>query len=123
MRLLLDMNVSPRHVGALEARGFDAVHWSTVGAPDAQDEALAAYARAEDRIVVTHDLDFGALLAMTASGGPSVLQVRLADVLAVEWLARVEAVLRAHEDALQAGALVIVDELRARVRLLPLSTS
>ncbi len=121
MKLLLDMNVPVRHVEPLAAAGFDVVHWVTVGDPRASDATIAAWARADRRVVVTHDLDFGALLSMSSSDGPSVIQVRIADVLADAWLARVESVLIAHRDALEAGALVIVDEQRARVRLLPLA--
>lgn len=40
-----------------------------------------AWARANDRIVFTHDLDFGRLLALAGRVGPSVMQVRTQDVL------------------------------------------
>ena len=78
------------------------------------------YARQNERIVLTHDLDFGTLLAVTNGNGPSVLQVRTNDVLP-EGAGAV--VLRALTDfvaELSAGALIVVDETRARVRILPL---
>ncbi|MDR1489081.1 MAG: DUF5615 family PIN-like protein [Desulfovibrio sp.] len=65
MKLLLDMNLSPRWVAWLAGEGIEAVHWSTLGAPDAPDETIMAVARAEGYIVLTHDLDFSAILAAT----------------------------------------------------------
>ncbi len=38
------------------------------------------YARANDYIVLTHDLDFGTILAATRGTGPSVVQIRNQDV-------------------------------------------
>ena len=61
MRLLVDMNLSPRWVGVLAGAGIEAVHWSTLGANNASDSEIMAYARANDSIVLTHDLDFGAI--------------------------------------------------------------
>ena len=42
MRLLIDMNLSPRWVGLLERAAIDAVHWSTVGAHNAPDKQIMA---------------------------------------------------------------------------------
>jgi predicted nuclease of predicted toxin-antitoxin system len=51
MRLLVDMNLSPRWVPMLEAAGLEAQHWSTVGAYDAPDRVLMTYAADHDCIV------------------------------------------------------------------------
>lgn len=66
MKLLVDMNLSPRWVGLLTGAGFEALHWSAVGAMNAPDTEIMAYARANDYVVLTHDLDFSAILARTA---------------------------------------------------------
>jgi predicted nuclease of predicted toxin-antitoxin system len=71
-------------------------------------------------VVFTHDLDFGAILALTHSDGPSVLQVRGQEVLPEDISPLVIAALRQHEPALAAGAIVVVDKRKARVRVLPL---
>jgi len=74
-------------------------------------------------VVFTHDLDFGALLALTRASGPSVIQVRAQDVLP-EYLEKlVVSTLRMYESQLEQGALVTVDEARGRVRMLPISQS
>jgi predicted nuclease of predicted toxin-antitoxin system len=63
MHLLLDMNLSPTLCSHFAAAGHEVIHWSSVGDLRAQDAAILSYARDHDMIVVTHDLDFGALLA------------------------------------------------------------
>lgn len=60
--------------------GVEAVHWSTVGAKNATDAQIMAYALADDFVVLTHDLDFGAILAATQGDKPSVVQIRSENV-------------------------------------------
>ena len=76
MKLLVDMNLSPAWVRYLAAAGHEAEHWATVGAADASDTTLMAYARERDSVVLTQDLDFGAILAATGGRKPSVVQIR-----------------------------------------------
>jgi predicted nuclease of predicted toxin-antitoxin system len=59
------MKLSPHWLDRLTAAGLSAVHWSTVGRVDAPDTEIMAYAATHDYIVMTHDLDFGAVLAST----------------------------------------------------------
>ncbi len=76
MRLLIDMNPSPRWVNALTGAGFEAVHWSALGPANSPDSEIMAYARVNGYVVLTHDLDFGAILAATHGDKPSVVQIR-----------------------------------------------
>jgi predicted nuclease of predicted toxin-antitoxin system len=73
---MIDMNLTPEWVPFLGQEGWDAVHWSTIGDPQATDATIMARALTEKRVVFTHDLDFGTLLALTHASGPSVPQVR-----------------------------------------------
>jgi predicted nuclease of predicted toxin-antitoxin system len=78
-----------------------------------------AWARAENRVVFTHDLNFGTALALTHAAGPSVIQVRGQRVLPEHLAPLVFAVLERYESELSAGALVVVvEEARSRVRVL-----
>lgn len=119
MRLLVDMNLSPAWVPFLEAAGFEAVHWSSVGAPNAPDQIIADWARRHQHILFTHDLDFGAILAVTNALGPSVIQIRTQDVLPTSLGDTLVKVLRTCQSDLETGALVTVDKSRSRVRILP----
>jgi predicted nuclease of predicted toxin-antitoxin system len=120
MKLLVDMNLSPEWVSVLKAAGHDAVHWSTVGDIRAADTQLMAWARHEGRTVFTHDLDFGAILALTRGTGPSVIQVRTQDVTPSAIGDIVLIALRQFRSELERGALLVVEESRHRVRILPL---
>lgn len=120
MKVLVDMNLSPDGVPALQNAGFDAVHWSSVGDFRALDAVIMKWAREGGWIVFTHDLDFGTLLAHSRAGKPSVLQVRTQDVSPAALSRQVVTTLRQFESALTEGAIVVLDEHRARVRILPL---
>ena len=120
VQLVVDMNLPIEWVAELARHGWSAVHWSTVGDPRADDSVIMAWALANRYVVFTHDLDFGTLLALTHAAGPSVLQVRSQDVLPEDIGPVVIAALRQHDAALAAGALVVVDTKKSRVRVLPL---
>ena len=80
MKLLLDMNLSPRWITTLTEAGFEAQHWSAHGHGNAPDIAIMAFAKAHDYVVITHDLDFRAILAATGGDKPSVDQIRADDL-------------------------------------------
>lgn len=120
MKLLIDMNLSPRWAGVLADAGFEATHWSVLGAGDAPDKAIMNFAKARDYVVLTHDLDFGAILAATHGDKPSVVQVRSEDVSPEGIGKPLIAALRQLARELEEGALVTVDPKRTRLRILPL---
>ena len=120
LKLLVDMNLSPDWVSALRKHGWRAEHWSAVGDPTAPDREIMDWAAAHQYVVFTHDLDFGTMLALSHESGPSVLQVRTEDTLPDHLEGSVVAALSQHEADLSAGALVVVDESRSRVRVLPI---
>ena len=120
VQLVIDMNLSVEWVAELASHGWSAVHWSTVADPSAEDSVIMAWAKAHGYAVFTHDLDFGAMLALTHASGPSVLQVRGQNVLPEDIGPVAIATLRQHDAALAAGALAVVDVKRSRVRVLPL---
>jgi predicted nuclease of predicted toxin-antitoxin system len=114
------MNLAPEWVPYLQERGFEAVHWSTLGAYTAPDREIMQWARDNACVVFTHDLDFGILLALSRADGPSVIQVRAQDVSPAHLGPLLVAALRAHGEALERGALLNVDEAKSRVRILPI---
>ena len=79
------------------------------------------WARANDHIVFTHDLDFGAMLALTQAAGPSVIQIRTQDVTPGHLEPALIHVIENNHSALEAGCLIVIEEVRARVRILPLT--
>ncbi len=121
MRFLVDMNLSPAWISFLVDAGFDAIHWSNVGPNDATDGEVMRFAAQNGRIVLTCDLDFGAILASAGGTQPSVVQLR-GDLLTPAAIGRavLSAVKQAEAD-LHRGALLSVDVARSRLRILPLS--
>jgi predicted nuclease of predicted toxin-antitoxin system len=120
MKLLIDMNLSPRWVETFSTAGIADVHRSNLGAINAPDSEIMAYASKNKYVVVTHDLDFGAILAATQGEKPSVVPIRADDVSPAAIGTQVIAALRQMATELENGALLIVDPSRTRLRVLPL---
>ena len=120
MKLLVDMNLSPARIGFLAAAEIEAAHWSSLGPANAPDSAIFAFAAQHGWAVLTHDLDFSAILAASSSDKPSVVQIRAADLNIDAIGPIVLAALRQMEAELTAGALLTIDPKRTRARLLPL---
>ncbi|MCL2423730.1 MAG: DUF5615 family PIN-like protein [Micrococcales bacterium] len=120
MKIIIDMNLSPRWVAYLVEAGIDATHWSDIGAHDAADADIMAFARDDGAVVLTHDLDFGAILAATQGERPSVVQIRAQDVSLESIGSHVVTALRQAAQELDDGALLTIDPNRARLTLLPL---
>lgn len=120
MKLLIDMNLSPDWVNSLVQADFEAVHWSKLGDVKASDQQIMAFAKSNDYVVLTHDLDFSSILAATGGEKPSVVQIRADDTNPATIGKVVVTALRQMASELDAGALLTVDPKRARLRLLPL---
>jgi predicted nuclease of predicted toxin-antitoxin system len=123
IKVLIDMNLSPLWKGVFERNGITALHWCDIGEKTATDQALMAWASEHGYIVFTHDLDFGAILAATQAAGPSVLQIRVQDILPQSHETFLIEILRQYEPTLLSGALIVVDKLKQRVRILPINRS
>jgi len=113
------MNLSPEWSCVLARHGFQAVHWSQIGDPTATDEEILAWARSNNHIILTHDLDFGSIIAAANTQYPSVLQIRTLDVNPYHIGDYIAAVLARFKTELQEGALITVDKSRSRARILP----
>ena len=120
MKIIIDMNLSPQWVPILKSAGHEAIHWSEIDMPNAPDREIMEWARTNNHVVFTHDLDFGAILAATDANSPSVLQIRTQDVSPKTLSAVVLSSLIQFEEGINEGALVTVNEKQARVRILPL---
>ena len=120
MKLLVDMNLSPCFVAALNDSGFSALHWSEVGAFDVPDIEILAYAFLNDQVVVTHDLDFSAILAKTRAIWPSVIQIRATQTNSRDFINTFITALNQYEKKLNQGALLTIEEKSTRIRLLPI---
>ncbi len=73
MKFLLDMPVSPSLLEVLDAHGYKGVHAHQIGQDRATDSELLELARQEGRVVITADLDFPRLLALSLAKGPGLM--------------------------------------------------
>lgn len=90
------------------------------GVPTASDREIMAWAAANERVVFTHDLDFSAILAATQGIAPSVIQLRTQNPIPGQMTEKLLAAVVQFADQIKRGAIVVIDETRSRVRVLPL---
>jgi predicted nuclease of predicted toxin-antitoxin system len=120
MRFLADMGISPITVAFLRSLGHVAVHLHDESLDRLPDSAILEKARREGRVLLTHDLGFGELIAAGGSEAPSVISFRLRDMRPANVNRHLREILAHHLDALERGAILSVNENRIRVRRLPI---
>ncbi|MFN4219229.1 MAG: DUF5615 family PIN-like protein [Candidatus Bipolaricaulia bacterium] len=119
MRFLIDMPLSPELASWLKQRHHEAVHALDVGLDRASDENLIARARQERRVVITADLDFPRLLALTSADGPGLILFRGGNYSELEMRALLERVFQTVPVEELPHSIVVVDRRRIRRRRLP----
>jgi predicted nuclease of predicted toxin-antitoxin system len=121
IRLLADMNISPLTVALLQQQGWDVIRVSDRLPVNAPDWEVLRLAREEGRILISHDLDFSSLLAISGWPKPSLITLRLYNVDPNTVARHIDRVLRRFGQRLLEGYAVSVDEQSVRLRPLPIS--
>ncbi len=120
MRFLADMGISPVTVAFLQELGHEAWHLCEQGLDRLPDSAVLEKARVEQCVLLTHDLDFGDLLAASGAGLPSIVVFRLSSMRPQSVNRHLRQVIVQCDEALERGAIISVSDRRIRVRPLPL---
>ena len=120
MKLLLDQGLPRSAASLLRAAGIDTVHTGEVGLATTDDESIIQVARQEERIVVTLDADFHALLALSGADKPSFVRIRIEGLRAEPLATLLQALLEERGSELDKGALMTVQPTRIRIRFLPI---
>lgn len=121
MRLLLDANLSPEVARRLKVSGHDAIHVVEIGLVTASDPEIMQAAAEADRVLLTADSDFAAMLALGGARAPSVVLLRSADHMRpAEQAALLVVNLPSVEEELTGGAIVSLTRRHLRVRELPI---
>lgn len=121
MKFLLNMNVPRGLRGIFAAHGHSCRHAGDVGLARASDVEVMEAARATGEVIVTHDLDYGHLLAFSGETGPSVIIFRLPHGRVQDLLVRLFSVWKEVEGPLEQGAIVVLGPASLRIRPLPVS--
>jgi predicted nuclease of predicted toxin-antitoxin system len=120
MRFLADMGVAQSIVQWLRNEGHDAVHLREEKLHRIPNGAIFEKAYAESRVILTFDLDFGEIIALSGGKSVSVILFRLHNTRTPHVVERLKKVLRDSGDDLEKGAIVVVEESRHRTRRLPI---
>jgi predicted nuclease of predicted toxin-antitoxin system len=120
MRFLADMGISQAAVAWLQAQGHDATHLRDEGLQKLENGEIFTKAFRESRIILTWDLDFTEILALSGRHTVSAVIFRLVNTRTAHVIERLARVLQESAQDLEDGAIISVEEGRHRVRLLPL---
>lgn len=120
MKFLADMGLARSTVAFVRAQSYDAVHLRDKGLQRLSDDEIVKKAVDEGRIILTHDLDFGRIVAVSGDTVPSVITFRLQDMRPTQVNGYLAEVLARFTAELEAGALVSINEQAIRVRRLPI---
>lgn len=121
MKLLADMHIAPRTVELLQSLGHDVIRVPDALPASASDSEIVAHAIRDGRTILTQDLDFTDLVALSGQQGPSVMTLRLASSHVDHVNSILAKVLPDLEEAVREGAMVTVQDATIRRRLLPIT--
>lgn len=120
MKFLVDMPLSPALARWLSDAGHDAVHTSALGMERATDAEIIDRAKQDARIIVSADLDYPRLLALTRATEPSLILFRGGNWSDEEVISRVERLLRSLSEADFDRSILVIEHDRVRRRRLPI---
>jgi predicted nuclease of predicted toxin-antitoxin system len=120
MKLLLDQGLPRSAAKLLNDTGINAIHVGDIGFHSAEDSEIIRKAREENRIIVTVDADFHALLALENATSPSVIRIRIEGLRAQAVAELIQIIIDQCGEDLEKGAVATVEPNRIRTRRLPL---
>jgi len=120
MRFLVDMCVDVRIVTWLREQGYDAIHLREEGLHRLPDPDIFSKGISEKRVIVTFDLDFSEIAALSGGQKISVIVFRLKNTRAFHVINRLTDVLKEVAKPLEKGAIITIEESRYRVRYFPI---
>ena len=121
MKTLLDMPVTPQLINVLKKYGHEGVHAHQIEKDRAPDIELLNLARRENRVIITADLDFPRLLALSSASGPGIILFRGGNYSDEEMCGLLERVLESVPVDDLEKSICVVDHSRVRVTHLPIN--
>jgi predicted nuclease of predicted toxin-antitoxin system len=121
MKFLADMGISPQTVSYLQNLGHQATHLHQEGLERLSDPEILQKARLEGSILLTHDLDFGDLLAASEARLPSVIIFRLRNMRPQRVNLHLSSIVKEYAQDLKQGVIMTITEGSIRIRQLPIA--
>ncbi len=119
IRLLADVHMSPKTVADLQKQGYEIMRSSEFLPANAPDINILEFARTENWVVLTQDLDFSMLVALSRYSQPSLITLRLSSAKPDIVTQKLLDVLPQIEEALQEGSAITIQDESIRIRKLP----
>ena len=119
MRIIADVHIRPGTVQHLNGLGHEIIRSIEVLPEEAPDQEIIRYARATDRVILTEDLDFTDIIALSGVTQPSLISLRLSDASMDNVNRVLEAAIPGLEELVVTGIIATVEDERVRVRQLP----
>jgi len=120
MSFLIDMPVSPEVARWLKEKGYDAVHAAETGLHKATDKEIIEAAKKQKRIIITADLDYPQILALSGASSPGIILFRGGNYSDSEMLSLISRMLDKFTEAELLDAISVVDKHRIRHIKLPI---
>lgn len=114
------MNMSRSLGRRLREVGHECRHVADIAMARASDTSILTEARRSHEVVVTHDLDYGHLLAFSGELEPSVIISRLRNTHPNHLFTRIMSVWSELERPLSEGAIVALEDATLRIRKPPI---
>jgi len=121
--ILLDQGLPRSTASLLRDEGWDVLHTGDIGLSRSTDGQILEYARREERVIITLDSDFHAILAVSNASTPSVIRIRLEGFRGTDLALLIKRIWPKIEPQVKKGAMVTVTESGIRIRNIPLFSS
>lgn len=120
IKFLADMNISPQTVKFLKQQGWDIIRVSDVLPMAASDIEILNFARQDNRVIITYDLDFSMLVALSGNNQPSLITLRVSSTNPIVITQKILEIIPQVETELQAGCAITINDDNLRIRKLPI---
>lgn len=120
LRFVADVHISPLTVTTLRLADYDIVRVPDILPKASPDSVILEFARIENRIILTQDLDFSVLVALGRYVQPSLITLRLSSARPDFVSQRLLSILPELEQPLIEGCAVTIEDNSIRLRRLPI---